>query len=220
MIDKVTDPNMLVNLLDDTTNMSLHFKKLKEIFFDEFGTKRTTPRPKFRGKNVYVDLKEKTPFGTPKVFIHLLGFDKKDINFSERSVLACTNDPISLRCNENCIHKTHKYMECQYEDGGKKEKYLCLYRGVRIPWINQIIDLANRRSSYVRVFEEYREAKGKEITEVHLYYVEGIIHYDVILKKQGNQYILKTAFPVLHSRKKKDLERKYQEFLNKPDISN
>ncbi len=215
MSDKVTDPNILAGMLEDTNNLNWHFRRLKNIFYDEFGGKRTTPRPKFRGKNVYVDLKVKNSDGIPQIFIHLLGFDKKDVDFNEKSVLACANDPISLKCNENCIYKTHKYTECQYKDGGQKEKYLCLYRGVRIPWINQIIDLANCHSSYVLVFEECIESKGKKEVDVHLYYIEGTIHYDVILKKQRNQYVLKTAFPVLHSRKKKDLERKYRQFLNK-----
>lgn len=210
MPDKISPPVAY----DEHRNMKRHLKLLVDVFYNEFGSKRVIPRPKFRGKQVFVDLKTKSPSGHPKQFIHLIGFDKKEINFTERSVLACTNDDSSSSCNENCINKKCEFIECIYLNGEKKKKYPCLYRGARIIWINQIIELANKNSECVKVFEETFFYKGVPETDVHLRYIKGSIDYDVILKKQGNKYVLKTAFPVIYPEKKKDLDQKYTFYLS------
>ena len=210
MNEKVTEPLSL----DDHQDMNKHIRILKNAFYDEFGSKRAIPRPKFKGKEVYVDLINKSPNGFPKKFIHLIGFDKSEINFNENSVLACTNDISALSCNENCINKQCEYIESVYSNGDIKKKYPCLYRGVRIIWINQIIALANNNSEYVKVFEETYFSKGKQEADIHLRYIEGTIDYDVILNRHKNKYILKTAFPVIYRRKKKDLDKKYHFYLS------
>ena len=141
---KVTSPIKYSN----EGRMEEHIQLLKDSFEREFKFIDANDRPTFYGKPVHIEMSFLSPNGFPQSFIHLIGFDAKDVNFDEKSVLACANDESSLSCDNNCLLKHYEYVERVYPDGNTKKKYPCLYRGARIVWINQIIKLADRKCTF------------------------------------------------------------------------
>lgn len=91
-------------------------------------------RIKLFGKFIYIDCKSWIN-RKAEMFWHLSSLSENE----QFNILPCTNDSASVVCNENCITNLYKVI---LSNGEKRN--LCIYRSIRINWIREVIDLANK----------------------------------------------------------------------------
>jgi hypothetical protein len=184
--------------IDDAYNIFV--EKIQNVYTDN------SRKPKLYGKDVFIDFR-KYPRDNiyPDMFLHLTGF-KVDDPSNYKSAYNCTSSPkiISL-CKDNCMDKKIKFI-------GKNDYWRvpCIYRTIRMHWINNIINLANQKDSTIKYLETYNKAQGR--TEVKIRFEDTNCDYLLILEKKKSKFSLISAYPLILKGHRKRFEKEYTKY--------
>ena len=118
------------------------------------------------------------------------------------NVFPCGNNLSSNICKENCLKK-HR----QITRTNGQVRTICVFRAIRVNWVIDIINLANKHDKRVRVWEKDNK--------LHLRYEYGEIDYIIIFGVKRNSYKLISAFPVFYINKKQTFNKDFNEFMQK-----
>lgn len=129
------------------------------------------------------------------MFWHLISLNENE----KFNVFPCGNTASQNKCNKNCISQ---YMQITLNNGQKRS--ICIYRAIRINWINDIIVLANKKDERVKVW--IKDDK------LHLRFQYEDIDYVVILAVNSRNYQLISAFPVFYINKKEVFDTDYNNY--------
>ena len=153
-----------------------------QLFLNDFQDKNL--RPTINGKFVYVDMNKKTD-QKPDVFWHLISLDQTH-NFK---VLPCLNTPTQKHCTKNCNNKCYQCLN----------RNVCLYRGVRLIWVLDILNVYNANPADSRLKCYYETCNERQRLKI-LYHdeTEEVIDFIVVLEEYNNYYKLITGYPVFY----------------------
>jgi len=159
-------------------------------------------RPSLFGKPIYVEAKEiieERPVG----FWHMISLEK---NHHFAKVLPCTNDEVINKCAQNC--NTHeKIATIKY---GTEQRSICLYRASRIPWIIDIIKLADDGYSDVDVW--LKPGNSSTSDKLYLRYNHDGADYVVVFSAERRFYRIISAFPVFYLSEKEGFGKDYKKY--------
>ena len=160
-------------------------------------------RPRLFGKLVFIKfdwwIEHKA-----EMYWHLASLHEKE----RFNVFPCGNHISENRCNRNCVYQNR---QITLKNGQKR--YICVYRAIRVNWINDIIELANKKD--ISVKEWTKDDK------LHLRFQHEDIDYIVIFEIHSKRYQLITAFPVFYINKKMEFDKDYSNYVKskKPVIA-
>lgn len=181
-----------------------------EVFKSRFMNKEV--RPELFGKFIFVNCKNWIDYKS-ETFWHLVAFDEGESG--SFNILPCNNDVAGQKCPVNCINKLHT-VELNH-----KKRDICFYRGARINWINQIIDLANKRDPNIQLWrkKEYNKRVTKEEEKTYIRFKHEGTDYLIVLAEKKDKhgkllnYHFVTAFPVFYLNKKRTYDEDYANFV-------
>lgn len=153
-------------------------------------------RPDLWGKKIFIEAHEfvdKRPYG----FWHLVSLDD---NHHYKNLFPCNNDITISLCNYNCLYCTHKIV-LRYST---ETRYLCLYRASMLPWINEIIKLAN---IYDKRISFWKVPQPKQKSKVYLRYKYNQDDYIIILSDESKFYRVIAAYPVFLKNEKERFDK-------------
>lgn len=156
-------------------------------------------RPALFDKEVFVDCTEYID-DRPAGFWHIVSLEDKH-RFSK--IVPCVNDPSIDLCEQNCI--TGKVQVAIKH--GVEIRHICLYRAARLPWILDLIKMANRDDPAVQVW--FKPGGQKANDRLYLRYNHGGNDFVVIFTVQKKFYRLVSAFPVFYLNEKQDMAKEY-----------
>lgn len=154
-------------------------------------------KPTLFDKEVYIECGEMIE-NRPMGFWHIISLENKH-RFTK--IVPCVNDPAINLCNRNCITQ-EKQIAIKY---GTETRSICLYRAARLPWIIDLIKMANRDDPAVQVWVKPSGQKANE--KLYLRYNHGGNDFVVIFAVQKNFYRLISAFPVFYLNEKEQLDK-------------
>ncbi len=154
-------------------------------------------RPKLFNKFIYIDCNLRIKRKTEK-FWHLITLGQKELF----EILPCNNDISSTLCNANCIHGKKQIIT---SDG--EIRNICFYRAIRINWINEIIKLANKNDSNIKIW-----LKPGPDNKLHIRLQESITDYILIFKEKPKYYYFITAYPVFYRGAKINFDNDYLKY--------
>lgn len=155
-------------------------------------------RPVLFDKEVFIEAHEKIE-DRPQGFWHIISLEK-----SHRfNVLPCVNDENIALCRQNCANGFRQII-IKY---GKETRNICLLRASRLPWIVDIINLANKGDPSVKVW--LTKSGKKKIPKLYLRYDQLGVDYVVIFSVEKHNYRLISAFPVFYTQQKALFDEKY-----------
>ena len=172
-----------------------------DVAYDYFATNIAdrAHRPSLFDKEVFIECSEKIE-DCPVGFWHIISLENKH-RFSK--ILPCTNDPAIDLCEQNCVTGKNQ-VTIGY---GTEDRNICLYRAARLPWIIDLIKMANRDDPAVQVWLKPGGKKAND--KLYLRYKHGGKDFVVIFSVQGKYYRLISAFPVFYLNEKQDLDNDY-----------
>jgi hypothetical protein len=156
-------------------------------------------RPTLFDKEVFIECSEIVA-DRPVGFWHIVSLEEKH-NFSK--IVPCVNDPSIDLCNQNCITMENQ-IAIKY---GTEIRSICLYRAARLPWIIDLIKMANRDDPAVQVWLKPGGQKAND--RLYLRYNRNGNDFVVIFSVQKKFYRLISAFPVFYIRDKQDMDKDY-----------
>lgn len=172
-----------------------------DIAFEFFSTNLNDPNHRLRlfGKQVYYEAYEMLE---SKIvgFWHLIS--TKLINLTS---LPCNNDIVRKQCDDNCI-KLSRMVEIKNE---KETRVVCLYRASHLPWIMDVIKLANEKNVNIQCWQLIDNNNRKKL---YVRYKYATVDYVLILSDQNKIYRLLTAYPVFLQREKRKFDRDYSNY--------
>ena len=159
-------------------------------------------RPSLFGKDIFVEAHEKID-DRPQGFWHIVSLEEKH-HFTK--VLPCTNDATIDNCEQNCNAKT-RMVSIKYNT---EDRSLCLYRASRIPWIVDIINLANNKDPDIAVW--LKPGGSSSSDKLYLRYNHDGADYVVIFSSEKRFYRIISAFPVFYVSEKADFDKDYSNY--------
>lgn len=156
-------------------------------------------RPTLFDKEVFIECSEMVD-GRPIGFWHIVSLED---NHKFSKIVPCVNDPSIDLCAQNCITGENQ-VEIKY---GTEIRYICLYRAMRLPWIIDVIKMANRDDPAVQVWLKPGGQKSND--RLYLRYNHDGNDFVVIFSVQNKFYRLISAFPVFYFREKQDMTKEY-----------
>ena len=105
------------------------------------------------------------------------------------SILPCTNDVSYENCAGNCVTLS-RLVEIKNEN---ETRAVCLYRATHLPWIIDVIKLANEKNSFVNC---WKLVDDRNRSKLYVRYKKGIADYILIFSDEKKYYRLLTAYPV------------------------
>lgn len=163
-------------------------------------------KPTFNGKYIFFDMDQmlehriKLPY--PKSFMHIISLDNDD----KYSMFPCTNDISMEFCENQCtLHNALARFQFYL-------RWECAYRLSRIHWIPEIIKLYEEKDSNIYYFEEDATDGKKRFKNIYLRYDCGVDDYLIFMhyRPKSDDYLFITAFPVVYTRKKEELNIKFK----------
>lgn len=159
-------------------------------------------RPALFDKEVFIDCTEYID-DRPAGFWHIISLEDKH-RFSK--ILPCTNDPTIDLCEQNCVTGKNQVAIKH----GVENRNICLYRAARLPWIIDLIKMANRDDPAVQVWLKPGGSKAND--KLYLRYKHSGKDFAVIFSVQGKFYRLISAYPVFYLNEKQDFDNDYAAF--------
>lgn len=191
---------MSLSDLSPILKMDEDFNKSIEIahrYFDENLNNRLN-RPSLFEKDIYIEAKEIID-EKPQGFWHIISLDEKH---TYTKVLPCINDENISKCNENCNTKKHQ-ITIKY---GTETRNICLLRASRIPWIIDLINLANKNSPDIISWKKQNNHNKK----LYIRYKKGSVDFVVIFSEEKHYYRIISAYPVFEQKEKEELNNDYK----------
>lgn len=133
-----------------------------------------------------------------EIYWHLISLHEKE----RFNVFPCGNNISENSCNKNCIYQRD---QVTLKNGQTRD--ICVYRAIRINWINDIIKLASRKDKNIK--EWIKDNK------LYLRFQHEDVDYVVILEVGRNRYQLVSAFPVFYINKKMEFDNDYINYTKK-----
>lgn len=175
--------------------------KCHEIFKDEMKKRPTLGEKEIKIPFTFIEM-------MAEGYLHCASIDEKN----RLDILPCNNDKTSALCDNNCINGEN------YIIINDKVRQKCLYRAVRVNWINPIVEMYNNNDVRVKYWEK-KNRKTKRV-RCFLRYQQDEIDYLVIFEKNGEEKVrLITAYPIFFLSKKKDCDKDYQKYINSMNIN-
>ncbi|MEC0320140.1 hypothetical protein P8791_01865 [Bacillus subtilis] len=162
-------------------------------------------RGEFQGKFIYVNFNSWIN-NKSEVFWHLISLNKNE----KFNILPCNNCISITKCFSNCIENSRKITF-----KNKDIRNICYYRGIRIHWINEILNLANQGDPDIKIWK-LRKKGGRDQTYIR--FINGTVDYVIILdefRKGGRlkNYVLTTAYPVFYINSKVNFDSAYSNYI-------
>lgn len=154
-------------------------------------------RPTLFDKEVFIECAEMVE-ARPAGFWHIVSLEEKH-RFSK--IVPCVNDPSINLCNRNCI-TWEKRIAIKF---GTEIRSICLYRAARLPWIIDLIKMANRDDPAVQVWLKPGGQKTNE--KLYIRYNHDGNDFVVIFAVEKKFYRLISAFPVFYLNEKEQLDK-------------
>lgn len=156
-------------------------------------------RPALFDKEVYIECAEIID-DRPVGFWHIISLED---NHKFSKIVPCVNDPAIDLCDQNCV--SGKYQVAI--KSGSENRNLCLYRAARLPWIIDLIKMANRDDPAVQVWLKPGGQKAND--RLYLRYKHGGNDFVVIFTVQRKFYRLVSAFPVFYLKERNEMDKDY-----------
>ena len=125
----------------------------------------------------------------PVGFWHMISLEDKH-KFSK--LVPCVNDPNLDLCGQNCISGKQQ-VPIKYNT---ETRNLCLYRACRLPWVIDIIKLANRDDPSVDIW--LKPGGKNSCDKLYLRYNHEGNDYVVIFSAEKRFYRIISAYPVFY----------------------
>ncbi|TMN20810.1 hypothetical protein [Lentibacillus cibarius] len=165
-------------------------------------------RNKLFGNYIYVDC-NKWIYHKNELFWHLISLHENE----KFNILPCNNCSSGTFCPAvNCLNSNESV---ELTNGQKRN--ICLYRGVRLPWVNEILNLANKDDENIMLWKE--DIEGKRLNKkIYIRFKHQGADYTLVLEERYRKgvlrdYYLITAFPTFYVNKKYTFDKKYQEYI-------
>lgn len=159
-------------------------------------------RPALFDKEVFIDCTEYID-DRPAGFWHIVSLEDKH-KFSK--IVPCVNDPAIDLCEQNCITGKNQVAIKH----GVETRHICLYRAARLPWIIDVIKMANRDDPAVQVW--FIPGGQKANDRLYLRYNHSGNDFVVIFTVQKKFYRLVSAFPVFYLNEKQSMSKDYSTY--------
>lgn len=187
MFAKLTDPLIL----------SEDYESSIQTAYDYFNEKinNRSNRPALFEKELFIEANEIIE-GRPLGFWHIISLDENH----HFKVLPCVNDICMDLCGENCELKNHQVSI----NFGAETRNICLLRASRLPWILDLIKLANRDDPAVKIW--------KRDNKLYIRYNHFGNDFVLILSDTKHFYRIISAYPVFYTKDKKVFDRDSVEF--------
>lgn len=201
---KLTRPLKLTESRDINTMIS----SLYTLFNNELLDRNN--RPKLLGKFIYIDCNKKIK-SKNEIFWHVISLSEEE----KFNVLPCNNDNVSLICPDNCIHKQHRI-----ELANGKLRNICLYRGARISWIKEIIELANQGDENIKVWRTNEIVKGKPVINFKVRFTHETVDFLLVFVEHQDKlgkikkYFFKTAYPLFYIKSKIRCDTEFKKYTS------
>lgn len=135
----------------DITGLTKHSdieNKLYRVFRENIMDKEI--RSEFKGKFIFVNLKNCIERKS-ETFWHLISLNSKE----KFNILPCNNCLSITKCYSNCIENERRILM-----NNSDVRNICYYRGIRIHWINEIINLANKGDPDIKIWRVNKRKGG------------------------------------------------------------
>lgn len=184
----------MTNKLSPILQFPEDFEKSIDIAYDYFADNigNRAHRPALFDKEVFVECSEKIN-ERPVGFWHMISLEDKH-RFSK--LVPCVNDPSLDLCGQNCI-SGKRQVPIKYNT---EMRNLCLYRACRLPWVIDIIKLANRDDPSVDIW--LKPGGRNSSDKLYLRYNHDGNDYVVIFSAEKRFYRIISAFPVFYLNEK------------------
>ncbi|WP_406945781.1 hypothetical protein ACJA3J_05895 [Halobacillus sp. SY10] len=152
-----------------------------------------------------------------EMFWHIISLGEKE-KFED--ILPCNNCPSFNHCpGINCLEET---ITISLNNGQKRN--VCLYRGIRINWINRIIELANQEDESISIWKEKlpRKRQTGHNQKLYLRFIHAGVDYTIVFeerykRKRGKRneikdYFFITAFPTFYLRAKEKFRKAHKSY--------
>ena len=188
--------------LSPPLDLSSDFEESIETAFAFFADNifNRSKRPALFDKEVFIEANEVIE-GKPIGFWHFISIE----NNHKFEVLPCNNDITLEQCNGNCESNKHQISSTMKAD----KRNICLYRARRLPWILDILKMANRDDPAVKVWYKPDDASNGKL---YLRYCKQGNDYVVILANTKKFYRIISAFPVFYKKERKVFDKDYERF--------
>ena len=189
--------------LSEPLQLSEDFDESMRIAYEYFEANiyNRTKRPALFDKEVYVEAKEVIG-DRPVGFWHTVSIE----NTHQFKNLPCNNDNTMEFCKENCIIQSRQIIIKHQTE----TRNLCLYRASRLPWILDIINLANRGDPAVQTW--LKPGIGKLSGKLYLRYNHYGNDYVLIFSNEKHFYRIISAFPVFYLKEKREFDIDAQKY--------
>ncbi|AYK67192.1 hypothetical protein D9C11_18380 [Bacillus subtilis subsp. subtilis] len=197
--DKLSPPIDITGKTEHSDIEDLLYKIFKREIMDQKN------RGEFQGKFIYVNFNSWIN-NKSEVFWHLISLNKNE----KFNILPCNNCISITKCFSNCIENSRKITF-----KNKDIRNICYYRGIRIHWINEILNLANQGDPDIKIWK-LRKKGGRDQTYIR--FINGTVDYVIILdefRKGGRlkNYVLTTAYPVFYINSKVNFDSAYSNYI-------
>lgn len=191
MYGKMSPPLALTGTFDEQITIAFEF--FTEHIFNK------DHRLSLFGKNIFVEAREIIN-DRPQGFWHMVSLED---NHHFTKVLPCTNDAVIDNCEQNCNTKAHVISV----KNNTENRNLCLYRASRIPWIVDIINLANKNDPDVCVW--FKPGGNYSNDKLYLRYNHEGADYIIVFAVEKRFYRIISAFPVFYVSEKENFDKEY-----------
>ena len=191
----------MVSKLSPILSFPEDFQKSIDIAYDYFAEHigNRSRRPALFDKEVFVECAEMVA-NRPIGFWHIISLDD---THKFKTLIPCVNDPTINLCEQNCIYGKHQIPFDYITD----QRNLCLYRACRLPWIIDIIKLANRDDPYIDIWLKPSTKRGS--AKLYLRYNHFGNDYVVIFSAEKRFYRIISAFPVFYLSQKREFDKEH-----------
>lgn len=189
--------------LSSPLTLSGSFDEDISVAYDYFqnAINNRSKRPALFDKEIYIEANENID-DKPVGFWHVVSIEESH----HFEVLPCVNDGSINLCDQNCVTKQHQVL-IKHET---ERRNICLLRASRLPWIVDIIKLANKGDPSVKTW--LKPSPGKLSGKLYLRYNHDGADYVLIFSAERHFYRLISAFPVFYRKQKAEFDKDYSEY--------
>lgn len=186
-----TKLSSLINI-DDKKNL----EDVIECTYEEFKKNLMDKgkRPRLLGKFVFIKFNWWIDYKA-EMYWHLISLHEVE----RFGVFPCENFISENICIKNCKTKLK-----QVTLKNKQVRDICVYRALRINWIIDIINLANKNDANIK--------KWIKDDKLHIRFQHEDVDYILIFEIYSDEYQLVSAFPVFYINKKETFDNDYNTF--------
>ncbi|NCB75045.1 MAG: hypothetical protein EOM51_09935 [Clostridia bacterium] len=171
-----------------TSDFEKNIEKAFNYFSDNLNNKFS--RPRLFEKFVYIENHEIID-NKPAGFWHAISLEE---NHKFADVLPCVNDPTISDCGANC-NNSQKTITIK---AGTEKRNICLLRASMLPWIVDIIRLANAGNNHISYWEKEKK--------IYIRYLHRGIDYILIFADNNKFYRLISSYPVFYLKEKREFD--------------